>query len=125
MGSRVAGGYYGFADLDRGEKKEGVVQRAPLDEKTELAGGAGAPGGAASKLFALAMEVVLERLPLPNVIGWLGATAIFFPESGSREYNLVELSFGVAAITLSVQADLADESNSSEMRLFRMAISGF
>ena len=35
---------------------------------------------------ALAMEVVLERLPLPNMIGWLGATAVFFPESErSRE----------------------------------------
>ena len=30
----------------RGEEKEGVVQRAPLDETSELAG---APGGAASK----------------------------------------------------------------------------
>ena len=37
----------------------------------------------------------------------------------------MELSFWVAAITLSVQADLADESNLSEMQLFRMAISGF
>ena len=37
----------------------------------------------------------------------------------------MELSLGVAAMTLSVQADLADESNSSEMRLFRIAISGF
>ena len=35
---------------------------------------------------ALAMEVVLERLPLPNMIGWLRATAVFFPESErSRE----------------------------------------
>ena len=64
MGSGVAGGNYGFADLDRGEEKEGVncLQKA------------------------LAMEVVLERLPLPNMIGWLGATAVFFPESEqSRE----------------------------------------
>ena len=52
MGSRVAGCHYDFADLDRGEKKEGMVQRAQLDEMTESAGGAGAPGGAASKLFA-------------------------------------------------------------------------
>ena len=73
---------------------------------------------------ALAMEVVLERLPLPNMIGWLGATAVFFPESEqSRELNLVELSLGVAA--MAVQADLADESNSLEMWLFRIAISGF
>ena len=51
MGSGVAGGHYGFADLDRGEEKEGVVQPAPLDETSESAGGASAPGGAASKLF--------------------------------------------------------------------------
>ena len=84
------------------------------------------------------MEVVLKRLPLPNMIGWLGATAVFFPESErSREQNLVELSLGEAAMTLSVQVDLrcgpggppmnwtSNESNSSEMRLFRIAISGF
>ena len=85
MGSGVAGGHYGFADLDRGEEKEGVVQRAPLDES---AGGASAPGEQPVNCLqkALAMEVVLERLPLPNMIGWLGATAVFFPESErSRE----------------------------------------
>ena len=39
MGSGVAGGHYGFTDLDRGEEKEGVVQRAPLDETSESGGG--------------------------------------------------------------------------------------
>ena len=41
VGSGVAGGHYGFADLDRGEEKEGVVQRAPLGETSESAGGGG------------------------------------------------------------------------------------
>ena len=83
MGSGVAGGHYGFADLDRGEEKEGVVQQAPLDETSESAGGASAPGEQPVNCLqkALAMKVVLERLPLPNMIGWLGATAVFFPDS--------------------------------------------
>ena len=87
VGSGVAGGHYSFADLDRGEKKEGVVQRVQLDKTSESAGGASAPGGAASKLFTKSSgNGGGVWLPLPNMIGWLGATAVFFPESErSRE----------------------------------------
>ena len=83
MGSGVAGGHYGFATWTgvkrRREWSSGrrlMRRRSRREARVRLGE---QPVNCLQK--ALAMEVVMERLLLPNMIGWLGATAVFFPES--------------------------------------------